>query len=93
MSPDLNAKARKLRRDGVVLSDLFRKAVEDAYARRKKSKPANHLKILKAIHAGYPKEIDNMPARYNLADRKQARSAILERMQAKAGKQTSRRYK
>jgi Arc/MetJ-type ribon-helix-helix transcriptional regulator len=83
LSKEVEQKIKVLRKEGVAVSALVRDAVNQAFARRGKKTVKNHVGILKAIHAQYPAEYHSLGKHYDLADRKQARAAMLEAMRRK----------
>jgi len=83
LNHDLERKVKALRKDGLVISTLVRDAISDAYARRQTKPPKDRAAFLDEIHRSYPANYPSVGKRYNLADRKQARAAILELMHAK----------
>jgi post-segregation antitoxin (ccd killing protein) len=84
VDPQLLAKAQTLRKDGVNISQLFRQAIESAYARRpKKRKPRDVKAALDAIYAKYP-DAPGKPARgFDLRDRAAVGQHIAGRLRSK----------
>jgi len=74
--------AAQLRRDGVEISNLVRRALRTEYARRKKEKidrrPASE--IIVEILARHPTPPDEPKRDYDVHDRRQAREAILRKL-------------
>jgi hypothetical protein len=84
IDPQLLAKARQLRKDGVNISELFRQTIESAYARRpRKRKPQDVKAALEAIYARYPDPPDKKPRQFDLRDRAALRDHIVNRLRSK----------
>ncbi len=80
---DLERKVQALRKDGLVISTLVREAITGAYARRKSKTPLDRSSLLDQIHQTYPTDYISLGEHVNLADRREAHSAIRQAMQAK----------
>jgi hypothetical protein len=79
--------ANRLRAQGVVLSQLVRASLRTEYEKRKpKRRPTDMLALLKHIHAMYPAPPDTPQRNYDVANRHEARKAILESLNRKRSK-------
>lgn len=78
-------KARVLRERGVTLSDLVREAIDVRYGETaSKRRPRDVREILGDILRKHPDPAGLPPRDYDVRDRRQARTAILERMRRKS---------
>ncbi len=84
VDPQLLAKARQLRKDGVNISQLFRQTIESAYAHRpRKRKPRDVKAAIDAIYAKYPDPPNKKPRGFDLRDRAAVREYIVNRVRSK----------
>ena len=74
-------KARRLRKTGVVLSDLVREAIDERFEElNAHRKPRDVQAVVRRIFEQYP-DPPNLPApAYNVHDPKEARQAILSKL-------------
>ena len=74
-------KARKLREDGVALSDLVREAIDRRFEERERSRRrVDATAIMERIFERYP-DPPNLPSRtYDVTDRRAARDAIVRKL-------------
>ncbi|MBI2378655.1 MAG: hypothetical protein HYV07_31955 [Deltaproteobacteria bacterium] len=79
LDPETRRQAKALRASGVVLSEVIRVAIREAYARASSAPAESRLAVLERIEGeGAPKAV--APAEYDVADARQARAAIRLRM-------------
>ena len=84
VDPQLLAKARQLRKDGVNISELFRQTIESAYERRPKArKPRDVKAALDALYAKYPDPPDTPRRNFDLRDRAAVSQYIANRLRTK----------
>ena len=77
-------RARRLRANGIALSDLVRDAIDRGYEQLvESSKRRDVVTIMREIYEQYPDPPD-MPRRdYDVHDRREARGAILRKLRGK----------
>jgi hypothetical protein len=79
-------KARLLREDGVVLSDLVREAIDRRFETLERAKrPLDATAIIEQIFERYPDPPDLPPRSYDVTDRRAARDAIARKLRRSAG--------
>jgi hypothetical protein len=77
-------KARKLKESGIALSDVVREAIDQRFeALRELKKPRDVEAILTRLLQQYPDPPGLPPRRYDVADRKAARAAIVRKLARK----------
>jgi hypothetical protein len=74
-------KARKLREQGLALSDLVREAIDRRFDElTRPDKPLDVKAVMTRIFEQYPDPSNLPPRTYNVQDRKDAREAILQKL-------------
>ena len=74
-------KARKLRENGIALSDVVREAIDARYDAIREAGTSRDVKaVLKQIFERHPDPPDLPPRTYDVADRKAARAAVAEKL-------------
>jgi hypothetical protein len=78
------AKARRLRANGIALSDLVRNAIDEEYEKLARSSRGRDVEaIMKQIYEQHPDPV-GLPRRdYDVHDRAEARIAILNKLRHK----------
>lgn len=77
LDPERLRKARKLREEGVTLSDIVREAIDVRFeAFLAGRSPSDVRAAIERIHEGHPDPPDLPPRPYDVHDRRQAREAI-----------------
>jgi hypothetical protein len=77
-------KARRLRSEGITLSDLVREAIDERYERVIASpRQVDAAAIIREIHEEYPDPCRLPSSGYNVHDRQEARQAILRKLRRK----------
>ena len=75
-------KARKLREEGVTLSDLVREAIDKRFEEiDKAAQPLGTAAIVERIFDRYPDPPELPPRDYEVADARAARNAIVRKLQ------------
>ena len=76
--------ARRLRANGITLSDLIRDAIDRQYQQLVTSSKSRDVKaVMKEIYRQYPDPPDLPPQDYDVHDRNQAKMAILRKLRRK----------
>ncbi len=73
-------KARELQEQGITLSELVREAIDQRYAAVQSQGEEDLEAVIRRIHEMYPDPPDTPPRDYDVHDRKQARAAILRKL-------------
>lgn len=77
-------KARKLRANGVVLSELVREAIDARFeALGKEEQPRDVKRLIERLFEQYPDPVDLPARRYDVRDSREARAAIQRRLSRK----------
>ena len=77
-------RARRLRAEGITLSDLVREAIDRQYEQlMKSSKRLGVEAIMREIYEPYPDPPSLAPRDYDVHDRREARQAILRKLRKK----------
>ena len=80
----LLARARRLRAEGITLSDLVREAIDRQYEQLMKSSRRRNVEaIIKEIYERYPDPPNFARRKYDVHDRGQARRAIQRKLRRK----------
>jgi DNA relaxase NicK len=80
----LLARARRLRAEGITLSDLVREAIDRQYEQLMKSSRRRDVEaIMKEIYERYPDPPSFAPRKYDVHDRRGARQVILRKLRRK----------
>ena len=73
-------KAKELQEQGITLSELVREAIDQRYAAVQTKGDEDLEAVIRRIHEMYPDPPDTPPRDYDVHDRKQARAAILRKL-------------
>jgi hypothetical protein len=73
-------KVRELQAEGISLSDVVREAIDQRYGALRDRGEEDLEAVIRRIHEMYPDPPDTPPRDYDVHDRRQARAAILRKL-------------
>src|SRR5438105_217160 len=77
-------RARRLRANGIALSDVVREAIDRQYEQLMESSSRRNVEaIMKQIYERYPDPPGLLPRDYDVHDRDEAKSAVLRKLRRK----------
>ena len=81
LDDDRLRKVRKLRENGIAVSDIVREAIDERFQQLPaKQQPRDVVAILRRIYEQYPVQPGERPLPYDVNDRHAARRAILRKL-------------
>ena len=86
LDPERVRKARRLREDGVSLSDVVREAIDEQYARLGAQTGRDAARIVGRVFERFPDPPGLPPRPYDVHDRRAARRAIQQRLRKRGAR-------
>lgn len=84
LDPETQRQARVLRSRGMIVSDVVRAAIREAYARTEAEHGRSRVAVIDRLRASYPASEDRAAARtYDVSSAREARIAVLTRLRRK----------